>query len=196
MVHNCGVTSPLPVPEPPLRDAAVALRPWRDSDLEPLLAGAGDPLVQRYRRSLPENADQAQLWLAATSAERERGERLELAICTAADPAAPLGSVSLWSVHRRHGHAMMSWWIGPAGRGTGMATAAVRLVAGWAFTTLGLVRIGAFVEQSNARSVRMAQRAGFQREGTLRSFLERRDGSFADCTILSLLPGDLPAEPA
>lgn len=186
--------APLPFPEPPLRDGRVSLRPWTDADLGELIAGATDPLVQHYRRSVPDDAEEGQLWLAAGRAEREHGRALELAICAADDPAA-LGSIALFGLRGRSRDASMSWWMGAAGRGRGLAAGAVRLLAGWALAQdgLALARIVVQIEEDNEASRRLAERCGFVREGRLRSYLQRRDGVRVDAIGYSLLPGELTA---
>ena len=50
-----------------------------------------------------------------------------------------------------------------------VGTRAVRLVCAYAFERLGLERLELFTLPGNAASERVAERAGFQREGVLRS---------------------------
>jgi len=82
------VPADLPLPDPPIADGAAALRPWSPDDLPDLLAGAADPLVHRFRYSLPDNAEQARAWLAVVADDRRSGDRLELAVTAAGDPTA------------------------------------------------------------------------------------------------------------
>jgi RimJ/RimL family protein N-acetyltransferase len=180
----------LPLPDPPLHDGRVVLRPWVMDDVADLLAGARDPIVHRYRVSVPDDEPGARAWLSAVVRDRERGERLELAVC-APDDLTALGSVSLWGIHRRNRDAMLSWWMGPRGRGRGLATASVGLLADWAFATLQLARLAATIEESNAASRRLAERCGFVTEGRLRAYQQLRDGTRADCLSYSLLADDL-----
>jgi RimJ/RimL family protein N-acetyltransferase len=70
-----------------------------------------------------------------------------------------------------------------------VATAALRLVAGWAFQELGVERLQLTTHPDNAASQRVAAKAGFSREGTLRAWLVTRDGR-RDAVMFSLLPGD------
>ena len=41
------------IPYPTLTDELVALRPWEPADVECLLAAGNDPVVRRFRYSLP-----------------------------------------------------------------------------------------------------------------------------------------------
>ena len=64
------------------------------------------------------------------------------------------------------------------------------MLARWAFDTLGTARIELWIESGNESSRRVAQRAGFIYEGTLRSG-GFRDGRRFDKELFSLLPADL-----
>jgi RimJ/RimL family protein N-acetyltransferase len=51
-------------------------------------------------------------------------------------------------------------------------TRSVRLLAGWGLHRLGLARIEILTHPENHRSVAVAERAGFRREGLLRGYRE------------------------
>jgi RimJ/RimL family protein N-acetyltransferase len=75
-------------------------------------------------------------------------------------------------------------------RGRGVATRALVLVARWA---LGEKRLGRFqlrADVENVASQRVAEKAGFVREGVLRSSLEHK-GERRDVIMYSLVPEDL-----
>jgi RimJ/RimL family protein N-acetyltransferase len=59
----------------------------------------------------------------------------------------------------------------------------------WAFEALGLKRIELWTVPGNVASEHVAQRAGFKREGVLRSYAEIR-GRRTDAVMHSLLPVD------
>lgn len=94
---------------------------------------------------------------------------LSLAITDAATDVA-LGLIVL-QLHPQQGVAGLGYWIVPSRRGEGWAPRAVDLVTGWGLTTGALARIEAWVEPSNAASQRVLAKAGYEYEGTLRSFL-------------------------
>jgi len=54
---------------------------------------------------------------------------------------------------------------------------AVRLVAGWAFGALGIERLNLLTMPGNAPSQRVAERAGFSREGLLRAWVPTGDAT-------------------
>ena len=114
------------------------------------------------------------------------GEAASFAICDTAQHCVGHVFVNLTTSRR----AGIGYWLLPEARGKGLATRAVRLVSRWALSDLGLPRLGLFAEPSNVHSQRVAERAGFHREGVLRSWAEI-DGRRVDYVAFSLLPADL-----
>lgn len=82
----------------------------------------------------------------------------------------------------------IGYWLYPRARGRGIATKVARALAEYAFT-LGIQRVAAYVEVGNAESERVLERAGFTREGIIRS-LPNSEGHRVDKTSFSLLPGE------
>jgi RimJ/RimL family protein N-acetyltransferase len=164
------------------------LRAWEQQDVAVLLAAGRDELVSRYRYSLPRTEDAARSWITATEAQRVSGERLELAIT---EHSTPAGAVTLAEI--AHGNAMVRYWLLPEARGRGVATRAVRLLAGWAFSTLGLGRLAAFIEFESRASAAVLERCGFVEEGRLRRHMTSQDGERVDTLLFGLLPEELGA---
>ena len=81
------------------------------------------------------------------------------------------------------------WRRRPAGAAW-PATALV-LLSRWALATLPLIRLQLFTDVDNPASMRVAERAGFAREGTLRNWYDLR-GERRDAVMFSLLPGERP----
>ena len=79
----------------------------------------------------------------------------------------------------------------PEARGRGIATLALRTISRWAVDELRLGRLELAADPENHASQRVAEKAGFQREGIMRSALEYRDGSRSDSVFFSLLPEEL-----
>ena len=68
--------------------------------------------------------------------------------------------------------------IGEA-RGRGVAGRALRLVTDWAFDDLELERVELRIDVDNEPSIRVAERAGYRRDGVLRS-LQLKEGLRTD----------------
>ena len=178
-------------PNPSLTNGTTALRRWHPADLTALVEAGADPLIHRFRHSLPDGADEARGWLEDSETARSRGERLELAVTDEADPWRALGSVSIWGFHPRNRTALVSYWLLEAGRGGGRTSTAVTLLAGWAFQTLGLERLMARVESANGPSQRVVERCGFRHEGTLRADTIDLSGRRVDVRVYGLLRDEL-----
>jgi len=182
----------LPFPEPPLTDALIRLRTWRDADIAPAHAAARDDAqIMRYTRIAADRTEQ-ELRDAVTRHESARRAGTELALAIA-DFATDefLGAISL-HVEQAERRGEIGYWMAPWARGRGAATRAVALLGRWGARELGLLRVALHVDHDNAASQRVAERAGFTREGTLRSYEERK-GLRRDVVVFSLVPGDRSA---
>jgi RimJ/RimL family protein N-acetyltransferase len=84
----------------------------------------------------------------------------------------------------------MAYWVRSSQIGRGLATAAVKLLAGFGFDELGLNRLEIVVAKGNFPSQRVAEKAGALREGELRRRIQVRDRIF-DVVMFSLIPTDM-----
>lgn len=92
----------------------------------------------------------------------------------------PVGAVGLTAPALEHRRAEIGYWIAPGARRRGIATAAVRLLSAWALgPPLSLVRLGLHSDVANTASRRTAERAGFEFEGVLRSYLYAKGRDWA-----------------
>jgi ribosomal-protein-alanine N-acetyltransferase len=101
-----------------------------------------------------------------------------------------MGGITIGNV--RYGvsqSGQIGYWIGERYAGKGYMPEALRLVAGYAFDTLRLHRIEAACIPDNTRSIRVLEKAGFQREGLLRSYL-RINGIWHDHYLYALIADD------
>jgi RimJ/RimL family protein N-acetyltransferase len=71
-----------------------------------------------------------------------------------------------------HRTAEIGYWVAPWARRNGSASRAAALLAPWAIKNLTFARIACDVDVDNVASQRVAERAGFTRDGVLRSMLE------------------------
>ena len=85
----------------------------------------------------------------------------------------------------------LAYWTAPAARGRGLATTGLRHAAAFALGERGAARVWVEIDPGNAASHRVAEKAGFTREGVLRAHCrDRRTGLRHDCVVYSLLPGE------
>ncbi|MBL8577453.1 MAG: GNAT family N-acetyltransferase [Mesorhizobium sp.] len=101
-----------------------------------------------------------------------------------------LGGVTLGNIRHgvsRSGH--IGYWIGEKHAGQGYMLEAIELLAKHAFGTMRLHRIEAACIPGNRRSVRVLEKAGFTREGLLRSYL-KINGTWQDHYLYALIADD------
>jgi RimJ/RimL family protein N-acetyltransferase len=118
----------------------------------------------------------AREYFEAQAAGRLRGEQLELALVDPADAGVVLGGAALYDVDVAAGRASVGYWLAAPARGRGIATHAVRLLAGWAFAHLGLARLELTCGPDNLASQRVAERCGFTYEARLRAHMPFKGG--------------------
>lgn len=169
-------------PDPPLADEVVSLRPLASDDLGTVEAALRDPEVTRWFDDAGLAAGDV---IDRATSRWERSEAAEFAIV---DAGQCVGSI--WINIGPSDRVGVGYWLLPRGRGKGLVTHALRLVARWAFDDVGVKRISMLADPRNTSSIGVAERVGFQREGVLRSWTDV-NGERVDNVSYSLLPGDL-----
>jgi RimJ/RimL family protein N-acetyltransferase len=178
----------LPLPDPPLADDVVVLRPFSLADVDRVTLACQDADIQRFTAvPSPYREADAREWISGHEGERAARTRLTMAITDAED--AVLGSVGFVSFDWPNDMGEIGYWVAPWGRGRHAAARATRLVAEWGFRELGLIRIELRISTHNQRSQRAAEHAGFHWEGVLRSALAHRSERH-DLAVFSLLTGE------
>ena len=81
----------------------------------------------------------------------------------------------------------IGYWIRQDAEGRGYIAETVQLLTRLAFDELDANRVELRIDTRNIRSLRVADRAGFVLEGTLRRKLPAPDGSAADMHVLALI---------
>ena len=150
------------------------LRPWRDDDVDAVVEAYGDPDIQMWhRRSL--NWAEALSLIGAWRGSWAEETGAYWAV-TRVPEGTVLGRVSLRDLDLVTGIAEVGYWTLRRARGLGVAARATDEMCRWAFDDLGLHRLELFHSLRNPGSCRVAEKAGFQLEGTLRSALLHADG--------------------
>lgn len=109
-----------------------------------------------------------------------RNDRAYVFLIYALRGGALQGGISLTHVRRGPSQAAsLGYWLGEDAEGQGLMTEAVETLCVWARDALGLARVEAATLPDNMRSQGVLRRAGFEREGYARAYLEiagrRRD---------------------
>jgi RimJ/RimL family protein N-acetyltransferase len=126
-------------------------------------------------------------WLAAYQQGRREGSREAFAVVDAA--GAFLGLALGFEIDREGRQLELGYVVAPQARGRGVATRALQLLTEWAFAELDAQRIELWIAASNEPSKVVAERAGYRREGLLRS-VHFKQGLRDDFEIWSRLASD------
>ena len=183
----------------------IALRPWSSGRLPgtpddaPALAAAwADPDVAAHTVVPPDASEAAaRRWIEGEAVRRRRGLALDLVVVARPTPVPAAGTAQkrpeppheaewgerdavLGEVGLAHldpdGRAEVGFWLAPAARGRGVATAAVRLLTAWALRPsrptlaaaspgLGLRQLWARTTPGDLRAAGVLGRAGYRRRG-------------------------------
>jgi ribosomal-protein-alanine N-acetyltransferase len=158
----------------------VRLRRWREDDLPALVAAFDDGEIARWMVfPYPFTEADGQDWL-------DRHVPASSSFAVTDDDGELLGGV--WVRDVGEGRGQIGYWTAAAARGRGVASGGLRQLVDRAFE-LGYERLQLLVDPANVASARVAENAGFRREGVLRGWMELR-GSRPDLIMYGMLPGD------
>ena len=171
----------------------VGIRPYRPADIPPLLEAVQESMKELHQWMPwchPQyNIHDSTEFLATREAEWRNGEHYSFVIYARANGFF-LGGVGLNFINQVHKFANLGYWVRTRASRHGIATAAVRLAAQFAFAELKLSRVEIVMGTDNKASQRVAEKAGAVREGVLwRRLL--LFGEPQDAVLYSLLPSDL-----
>jgi RimJ/RimL family protein N-acetyltransferase len=183
-------------PEQPLTDGVVTLRRWELGDVPALVdAIDGDPEITNFLELIPQPYREAEARLWVDAAAVMWSDRSASPFAVLADGRVVGGAGINW-IDRGDAVGDIGYWLRRDARGRGYTTRAVLLLARWAFD-LGCERLQIRADTENEASMRVAERAGFQREGVLRSIrFNPRLGRRMNFALYSLLPPELAGRPA
>ncbi|GAA4681025.1 GNAT family N-acetyltransferase [Phytohabitans rumicis] len=150
------------------------LRAPDERDIDAMVAACRDPETVRWT-TVPnpyERRHAEDFALRVTAAKWARGDGVVYAITDPHD--AWVGSIDLSLAPTDPYAGEVGFLVAPESRGRGYAVAALRALAEWGFDELGLARIVWKAHVGNVASRRVAEKAGFTIEGTLRGDLNHR----------------------
>ncbi|WP_162795455.1 GNAT family N-acetyltransferase [Nonomuraea lactucae] len=174
------------LPRAELRSRRLRLRPLGVQDVPDLAATGADPLTQAMT-GVPRGYSEAdaRAFLAVTERMRIRGQGIAWA-GEELDGGRFAVNLDLRDVDWINRTVEVGYMTAPWARGNGYAGEAVLAVARWLFGTLAFQRLLLRAAVSNTASQRVAEKAGFTREGVARNALRGED-----LVVYSLVPADL-----
>ncbi|GAA1349961.1 GNAT family N-acetyltransferase [Streptomyces beijiangensis] len=176
-----------------MKGLGLELRPWAPEDAATLLRGVTDPEFMRWNTPLIPitDLDGARESIAARAAARARDEMAQFAVWEEGGGEI-LGHVGLQLIFRAMRRTAIGYWTLPEHRGKGVAPRALELCTRWAFEQGGFHRIELGHAVENTPSCRVAVRAGYAVEGTLRGamFESGKNDAFRDEHLHARLASD------
>jgi len=172
----------------------VAIRFYEADDANALQQAARESTREVYpwlpwchpRHSL----DDARSWIGKQAEARTCGTAFEFVIVSQSNDF--LGACGLNHIDETDRRANLGYWVRTSAAGKGVATAAVRALATWAFDNTQLERLEIVAAAGNLRSQRVAEKAGAAREGVARSRLLLHE-KFHDAVVYSIVRSSKPA---
>jgi RimJ/RimL family protein N-acetyltransferase len=172
------IRSPMPGDGPEVNAAVVetidSLRPWMPWAKEIPTVEQSEETMRKARCAFLERSD---LWL----------------LLFLKGTSTLVGSSGLavkeWAVPKFE----IGYWCRKRFEGQGYITEAVRGITTFAFETLGARRVEIRCDAENARSRRVAERAGYHLEGELRNDALDNEGALRSTLLFAMIPADYEA---
>jgi len=170
---------------------ATSIRLYQESDVTEMTAAARESIVDvspwmpwchpNYSES------DAAAWIHATLDGHHAGTMYDFAIIDAAGRYA--GGCGINHINRLEGVANLGYWVRSSSAGRGIAPAAVLQLIPWVFQNTPLHRLEIVAGVGNARSQRVAEKAGAHRDAVLKKRI-LINGRPSDAVLYSILRPD------
>ena len=155
---------------PTLTAGPFRLRSFTLADIDAVREASRDPyipLITTVPAAFTEN--EGRLFIERQWSRARQGTGYSFAIADA-DTDHAVGQIGLWLKDLDEGRASIGYWVVRSARGRRAAARSLQALALWAIRELQIPRLQLNVEPWNTASIMTAERAGFQREGLLRSW--------------------------
>ena len=177
-------------PSPVIRSARLELREYggADAGLVHELLAAGTP--EALPPGAPSDPGAVAGWLADSARWSHSGGTSLHLMMLDRQSGRIVGSIGLFHADWEVRSAEIGYGVRGDVRGQGYATEALGALARWVLTEGGVQRAWLTANTDNVASVRVAEKAGFHREGTLRRAGLEDDGRH-DLALFSLLDDEI-----
>jgi RimJ/RimL family protein N-acetyltransferase len=177
-----GPAAPQPMTAPVLKTQRLVLRPIRMSDAHALFPIFSDPKSMEHWSHAPlTHIEQMQTRIAHNLPPQSKAG---FSFAITKDGERALGWINFYN--ESHAVAGLGYILAPSERGQGLVSEAVEAMLAHGFKTLKLHRVYLDIDPQNERSVAVAERSGFRREGLFRQAFFR-DGEYLDSVFYAML---------
>ena len=176
-----------------LTDAEISLLPLKIDDVIP----CHEAIQETINKLSPwmwwchkdYSMEETKTWIESCPEAWEKGMEYGFAIKDSKNDSF-IGCCGVNNINWRDKYGNLGYWIRSSQSGQGIATAATLRLAQFAFKQLSLHRVEIVVATKNVVSIRVAERTGALREGTLRNRIAVRENIY-DAFMFSLIPDDI-----
>jgi ribosomal-protein-alanine N-acetyltransferase len=164
-----------------------SLRSWSADDVSSLVANANDRAVWRNLTDMfphPYTEDDAKTWIVLAN---EDGPSVHLAIEVSGQAVGGMGALAGNGIAVKT--AQFGYWLGRSHWGKGLATAAASAMRRYLLRDDRFARLEAPVFAWNPASMRVLEKAGFIREGTLKNSVFK-EGQLIDSVMFAAYRSD------
>ena len=166
----------------------MTLRPWRLNDVPALVDACNDETLHRWLPMMPFPYREEDGREFIGSQPQRNAEGAGNVGVFDAVTGELLGACGFRG--DEEGRFEFGYWVARPRRGHGIAPRALMLLARWVAENTGAGRLQLHADVENIASQRVAEKAGFTREGVQRSWLDVR-GERRDMVSYSLLPDEI-----
>jgi RimJ/RimL family protein N-acetyltransferase len=175
-------------PREPLTDDEIRLEPLDGSFAPHFEALLSDPAIVAHTRVPSEPpVGFGQSWVDRYAQGWKDGSRAGFAIVSREGEFLGMAAIVELDLEGRQGE--IGYLVAPVARSRGVAGRALRLITDWALGDLGLERVELLIDVDNEPSHRVAERAGYVKEGVLRS-RHFKENLRNDIVVYSLIAAD------
>jgi len=173
------------LPFPILATERLILRQFQETDIEPVYYGLSHPDVIKHYGVHYDSLSATREQIAWFKKIEKEETGIWWAVCNSHDHTF-LGAVGFNNRNKEHRKIEMGYWLLPEFWGSGIMKEAAQMACNYAFETMRVHRIEAFVEVENKNSRKVLNQLGFQLEGIMRD-CEIKDEQFISLEIYAKL---------
>ena len=171
----------------------IRLEPMRPSHAAALLEAGRDDEIWTWMSAKPTTAASMEEWLSSALAAESQGREYPFVVVRLADQCI-IGSTRYLDVQEDDRTTEIGWtWYAPDSWGGAVNPEAKYLLMRHAFEDWQAIRVALKTDVRNLHSQGAIKKLGARYEGTLRNQRIRRDGSYRDTVIFSIIESEWPA---
>ncbi len=176
-----------------LEGATVRLEPLRLDHIDALMPVALDPDLWQWTTVQVASREDLRRYIDVALRDRDAGHALPFAIVLKATGEV-VGCTRYGNIAPVHRRVEIGWtWVARTWQRTAVNPEAKRLLLGYAFETLGCIRVELKTDARNLRSRRAIEKLGAVQEGLLRQHIVTETGRVRDTVYYSILADEWPA---